>query len=163
MGKGKKSSAAKDPANFVVAQNKRARFEYELGDAYEAGMVLLGSEVKSLRLHTADLTDAWVDLQQGGEAWLRNLRIPQLKHASFAHEEKRSRKLLLHGHEIEQLRAAVDKEGMTVVATRLYFKSNRAKVEVALGKGKKLHDKRETLKRKQADREAQAAIRKASR
>src|SRR5512143_2088627 len=87
-------------ADRLIAKNKRARFEYELGEAFEAGMVLIGSEVRSLREHPADLSDAWVDIDPRGEAWVKELRIPKLKHAAFGHDERRPRKLLLHAGEL---------------------------------------------------------------
>lgn len=144
----------------LVARNRRASFDYELGDAYEAGLVLIGSEVRALRTGSADLSDAWVRLERSGEAWLEGMRIPPLAHAAFGHEERRPRKLLLHTAEIERMRAAVEKDGLTVVATRCYFKGNRAKIQVALARGKKRHDKRQATKAKDAEREARQAMRR---
>lgn len=141
----------------VIAKNRRARFEYELGERYEAGLVLMGSEVKMLRHGTADLTDGWVSFSRG-EAWLEGVNIPQMQGTPWGHEPKRKRKLLLHRHQIDQIKRAVEREGMTAVATRLYFRGGRAKVEIALAKGKRMVDKRETVKRREADREAQAAM-----
>jgi SsrA-binding protein len=141
----------------LIARNKRASFEYELGDRFEAGLVLLGSEVKMLRYGTADLTEAWVAVSRG-EAWLNGLNVPEMQGTPWGHEAKRRRKLLLHRHQIEQIQRAVERDGMTAVATRLYFRGGRAKVEVALAKGKRKIDKRQTLKEREADREAQAAI-----
>lgn len=154
--KDKKSKA--DYADRVVAVNRRARFDYELGATYEAGLVLIGSEVRALRESSADLTDAWVDVARG-EAWVKGLRIPTLKHAAFAHEEKRPRKLLLHKSQIEELERAKDRERMTLVTTKLYFKAGRAKIEVAVARGKKSHDKRQTLRERDAAKEARDAIR----
>lgn len=144
----------------LLSVNRRARFDYELGDRYEAGLVLIGSEARSLRDAAPDLSDSWVDVHTG-EAWLKGMRIPPLKHAAFGHEERRPRKLLLHQKEIEKLRIAVEREGMTLIATKCYFKNSRAKVEVALARGKKLHDKRQTLRERTADREAAQAMRRA--
>ncbi|MCC6552363.1 MAG: SsrA-binding protein SmpB [Polyangiaceae bacterium] len=146
----------------LIARNKRASFDFELGDRYEAGLSLLGSEVKSLRDRAADLTDAWCAIE-GGEAFLKGVNIPELTGAAFGHAAKRPRKLLLHAAEIEAIRRALEREGMTIVATRLYFKDGRVKVELALARGKKSIDKRETLKAKEAEREARAAITRARR
>jgi SsrA-binding protein len=141
----------------LIARNKRASFDYALGERFEAGLVLIGSEVKMLRHGSAELTDAWCAIEQG-EAFLKGVNIPVLPGAAFGHEAKRSRKLLLHAQEIDALRRGVERDGMTIVATRLYFREGRVKVEVALAKGKKTVDKRESLKEKDAEREARAAI-----
>jgi SsrA-binding protein len=143
----------------LIARNRRAGFEYELGERFEAGLVLVGTEVKMLRDGKADLSDAWCSVTRG-EAFLHGMSIPEMPGMAFGHVAKRSRKLLLHGTEIEQLQRAVDREGMTVAATRLYFKKGRVKIELALAKGKKQADKREALKRREAEREARAAIRR---
>lgn len=158
------ASAKKKPpvGDRLLARNRRAFFDYEVGDGFEAGLVLIGSEVRSLRENAPGLVDAWVDIDSRGEAWVKGMRIPAMKHAAFGHEEKRTRKLLLHSEQIVKLRASVDREGMTLVVTKCYFKNNRAKVEVALARGKKNYDKRHALKAKQADREAQAAMRRGS-
>jgi SsrA-binding protein len=146
--------------DHLIAKNRRAHFNYEVGESFEAGLVLIGSEVRALRDSGADLSDAWVDVDSRGEAWIKGLRIPPLKHAAFAHEERRTRKLLLHTEQIERLRASVERDGMTVIATKCYFKNNRAKVEVALARGRKKHDKRQALREREADREARQAIRR---
>ena len=143
----------------LVARNRRAFFNYEVGEAIEAGLVLIGSEVRSLRENGADLRDAWVDIDVRGEAWVKGLRIPPLKHAAFGHEERRARKLLLHAAQIERLRSAIERDGMTIVATKCYFKKNRAKLEVAVARGKKQHDKRRALRERDAEREARTAMR----
>jgi SsrA-binding protein len=145
------------PGEKLIAKNRRAGFDYELGERFEAGLVLLGSEVKMLRHGTADLTDSWCAIHQG-EAFLNGVNIPVLPSAAFGHEAKRTRKLLLHEREIEDLKRAIDRDGMTIAATRLYFKEGRVKVELALAKGKKQHDKRQAVKAQEADREARAAI-----
>jgi SsrA-binding protein len=145
----------------VVARNKRARFEYELGETFEAGIVLIGSEARALRERAADLTDSWVEVDARREAWLTGMRIPELKHAAFGHEEKRPRKLLLHPKEIAAIATVIAREGMTAVATRCYFKGGRLKVEIALAKGRKQHDKRQALRQREAAREAEAAMRRA--
>lgn len=146
----------------LVARNKRASFDYTLGDRFEAGMVLVGSEVKMLRHSSADLTDCFVVIERG-EAWLHGLNIPELSGTHYGHPAKRKRKLLLHRLEIEQLKRSIEREGMTAVATRLYFRGGRAKIEIALARGKRRTDKRETIKRRDADREAQAAMDRARR
>lgn len=155
---GKAQSSKADFSDRLVAKNRRARFDYELLDTFEAGLVLIGSEVRALREGSADLSDAWVEVQRG-EVYIKGLRIPTLKHAAFAHEEKRVRKLLLHGSQIETLRGALERERMTIVATKLYFKQGRAKVEIATARGKKLHDKRHAIKERDASKEARHAIR----
>ncbi len=141
----------------IVGRNRRARFEYELGQRYEAGLVLMGSEVKMLRQTAPDLTDAYC-LFRHGEAFMHGLNIPEMSGTPWGHAAKRPRKLLLHRHEIEQLQRGVERQGMTVVATLLYFRAGRAKIEVALAKGKRTIDKRRTIKAREADREAAAAI-----
>jgi SsrA-binding protein len=142
----------------VIARNRRASFDYELGDKYEAGVVLVGTEVKMLRAGVADLSDTYCAVERG-EAYLYGLKIPLLEGAAFGHRtEKRARKLLLHAKEIETIHRSIQREGMTAVATRMYFKHGRVKVEIALARGKKVADKRETIKQKDADREARQAI-----
>lgn len=147
-------------ADRLVAQNRRARHEYELGKCFEAGLVLEGSEARALREGTADLSDAWVDIERG-EAFVKGLRIPTLKHAFLGHSEKRPRKLLLHRGQIEVLDDAQARDRMTLVATKLYFKDGRAKLEVSIARGKKDYDKRQALRQRTADKEARAAIRAA--
>ena len=123
------------PGETLVARNKRATFDYELGQRFEAGLVLRGSEVKMLRSGKADLSDSFCTIVRG-EAFLQGVNIPYLDGAAFAHAAKGSRKLLLHRREIALIEQAIAREGMTAVATRLYFKDGRAKVEVALARGK---------------------------
>ena len=153
---------AKDKAKDagIVATNRRASFDYELSDKYEAGVSLLGSEVRSLRVNGGDVSTAWVDINHRGEAWVKEMRIPPLTHAAFGHEERRTRKLLLHREEIERLRGNVEREGMTIVVTKCYFKNGRAKVEIALARGKKMHDKRQSLREKDSAKEARQAMRR---
>lgn len=142
----------------VIARNRRASFDYELGDKYEAGLVLVGTEVKILRQGVADLSDTYCSVERG-EAYLNGLKIPLLEGAAFGHKtEKRARKLLLHAKEIEAIHRALQREGMTAVATQMYFKNGRVKVEISLARGKKLADKRESIKQKDAEREAKQAI-----
>jgi SsrA-binding protein len=156
---GKADKKKADYSDRVIANNRRARFDYELGKTFEAGLVLMGSEVRALREGSADLSDSWVDVS-GGEAWVKGLRIPTLKHAAFAHEEKRARKLLLHLRQLQELAQAKDREQMTLVPTKLYFKEGRAKLELAVARGKKQYDKRQTLREKDAAKEAHDAIRR---
>jgi SsrA-binding protein len=147
--------AAKPERRFkVVAENRKARFNYEIGETFEAGIVLTGSEVKSLRAGKATIAEAYADARDG-EIWLVNSNIPEYLQASrFNHPPKRPRKLLLHEREINKLAGAVEREGMTIVPLKLYFNERgRAKVELALGRGKKLHDKRATEKKRSWDRE----------
>jgi SsrA-binding protein len=147
--------AAKLERRFkVVADNRRARFNYEIGETFEAGIVLTGSEVKSLRAGKATIGESYAD-SRGGEMWLINSNIPEYQQAGrFNHLPKRPRKLLLHQRQINKLAGAVERDGMTVVPLKLYFNERgRAKVEIALARGKKLHDKRETLKKRSWDRE----------
>ncbi|MEZ4297519.1 MAG: SsrA-binding protein SmpB [Polyangiaceae bacterium] len=152
------ASEKKSQGDKVIARNRRASFDYELKDRFEAGLVLVGTEVKMLRLATADLTDTYCTVERG-EAWLHGMKIPLLEGAAFGHaHEKRARKLLLHAKEIEVIHRSITREGQTCVATQMYFKNGRVKVEIALARGKKLADKRETIKQKDADREARQAI-----
>lgn len=142
-----------------IATNRRARFDFAIAESFEAGMVLLGSEVKSLRAGGADLKDSYAAVR-GGEMWLYGLRIAPYEFArDGGHEPERDRKLLLHKREIERIGAKLAERGLTLIPIRLYFKEGKAKVELGLGKGKARHDKRETLKRRQADREMQRAMR----
>jgi SsrA-binding protein len=147
-------AAKPEPRFKVVAANRRARFNYEIGEIYEAGIVLTGSEVKSLRAGKATIAESYADAR-AGEIWLINANIPEyLQAARFNHLPKRPRKLLLHQRQINKLAGAVERDGMTIVPLRVYFNARgRAKIEIALGRGKKLHDKRETLKKRSWERE----------
>ncbi len=139
----------------IVSENRRARFNYEIGDTYEAGIALTGSEVKSLRTGKATIAESYAD-SKNGELWLINANIPEYLQAGpfNNHAPKRPRRLLLHHREIDRLSNAVEREGMTIVPLKLYFNERgRAKIEIALARGKKLHDKRETLKRRSWERE----------
>ncbi len=138
----------------VVADNRKARFNYEIGETFEAGIALTGTEVKSLRQGKATIAESYADTR-GGEIWLVNANIPEYLQASrFNHAPKRPRKLLLHRRQIFKLAAGIERDGMTIVPLKLYFnEKGRAKVELALARGKKLHDKRETEKRRDWDRE----------
>jgi SsrA-binding protein len=142
----------------VVCVNRQARHNYFIEEVYEAGLVLLGSEVKSLRDGKANLKDSYARIQKG-EAFLVNAHISPYPGANrFNHEPTRARKLLLHEREIERLTGKTKEKGLTLIPLRLYFKGGRAKVEVGLARGKKLYDKRETLKRKMADREVERSL-----
>ena len=138
----------------VVADNRKARFHYEIGDVYEAGIALTGTEVKSLRQGKATIAEAYA-AERDGELWLYNAHIPEYLQANrFNHFPRRPRKLLLHRRQIDKLAAAVDREGMTIVPLKLFFNAKgRAKIEIALGRGKKLHDKRQTEKKRSWERE----------
>ena len=138
----------------IIADNRKARFNYEIGEAVEAGIALTGTEVKSLRESRANIAESYVS-PEGGEVWLINANIPEYKQASrFNHEPRRARKLLLHKRQIDRLVGAVQREGMTIVPLKLYFNARgMAKVEIALAKGKQLHDKRETEKKRDWQRE----------
>jgi SsrA-binding protein len=138
----------------TVAVNRKARFNYEIGEGLEAGIALTGTEVKSLRESRANIAESYVS-PENGEIWLINANIPEYKQASrFNHDPRRPRKLLLHKRQIGRLMGAVQREGMTIVPLKLYFNDRgRAKVEIALARGKKLHDKRETEKARDWARE----------
>ena len=140
--------------NKVVAENRKARFNYEIVDTYEAGLVLTGTEVKSLREGKANIAESYAT-DEGGEIWLINSYLPEYLQANrFNHEPRRRRKLLLSGREIGRLRSAINREGMTLVPLKIYFNdSGRAKLELALAKGKKLHDKRESEKERDWNRQ----------
>jgi SsrA-binding protein len=143
-----------EPVRKVVADNRKARFNYEIGETFEAGIALTGSEVKSLRAGKANIGESYAGTRDG-ELWLYNSNISEYRQAGrFNHAPKRARKLLLHRRQINKLIGAVEREGMTVVPLKLYFNARgRAKVEIALARGKKLHDKRETAKKRDWERE----------
>jgi SsrA-binding protein len=143
----------------TIARNKRARHDYEILDTWEAGLVLRGTEVKALREGRANLTDAYGVLNDG-EVFLLNLNIGSYGLGNqFNHDPTRTRKLLLHRREIRRLIGAIERQGLTLIPLELYFLRGRAKVLLGLGRGKKSHDKREDLKRKDADREIARALR----
>jgi len=139
----------------VAADNRRARFNYEIGEIFEAGLALTGSEVKSLRTGKATIAESYATVDRKGEAWLINANIPEyLQSNRFNHEPKRHRKLLLKMRELTKLSQAIERDGMTIVPLKIYFNDKgRAKLEIALGRGKKLHDKRETEKARDWARE----------
>jgi SsrA-binding protein len=154
--------AEKQSPNFkVVADNRRARFDYEIGESFEAGLALTGTEVKSLRTGKATIAESYAHVDRHGEAWLVNANIPEyLAGNRFNHEPKRLRKLLLKSREIAKLAQGVEREGMTIVPLKLYFNERgRAKLQIALGRGKKLHDKREVEKKRDWGREKSRLMR----
>ncbi|WP_306119774.1 MULTISPECIES: SsrA-binding protein SmpB [unclassified Roseitalea] len=144
----------------LVAENRKARFNYEIGDVVEAGLVLRGTEVKSLRNGEANIAESYASFEDG-EMWLINSHIPEYLEANrFNHDPRRRRKLLLNKREIARLVNATDREGMTIVPLRLYFNDRgRAKLELAIARGKKLHDKRETEKKRDWNREKARLLR----
>jgi SsrA-binding protein len=144
----------------IVARNRKASFEYELSERFEAGLVLVGSEVKSLREGRAQLEDAYAKMRNG-EVWLHHAHIPEYEKATIeTHDPKRPRKLLLRRQEIRKLKTKLDERGFTLIPLSLYFKGPYAKVEVALAKGKKHFDKRESLRANEDRREMQRATRR---
>lgn len=149
-----------EPRRKVVADNRRARFDYEILNVYEAGLMLVGSEVKSLRQGRASLADSYATMNDG-ELWLVNAHIPEFGQANrFNHEARRPRKLLLNKREIHRLAGGIQREGLTVVPLKVYFNERgRAKAEIALARGKKQHDKRETEKQRTWDRERSRLLR----
>jgi SsrA-binding protein len=142
----------------LVCVNRQARHNYFIDETYEAGLVLLGSEVKSLRDGKANLVDSYAQIRRG-EAFLINAHISPYAGANqFNHEPTRTRKLLLHAREIERLTGKTKERGLTLIPLKLYFKDGRAKVELGLARGKKLYDKRDTLRRKVAEREVERSL-----
>jgi len=142
----------------LVAQNKKARHDYEILDTYEAGLVLTGTEVKSLRQGRCSLVDGYAVIQDG-EAWLMAVHIPEYTEGTWNnHTPRRQRKLLLHKEEIVRLIGKTKESGLALIPLQLYFKDGRAKVEVALAKGRKAHDKRQALSERDAKREMQRAL-----
>jgi SsrA-binding protein len=153
MAKGKRKASPGD-----VATNRQARFRYELLERPEAGMVLMGTEVKALRTGGAQMRDSYATLTDG-EIWLHNLHIPHYGPAAREnHDPDRSRKLLLHRREIDRLVGRIRERGLTVVPTRIYFKGPHAKVEIALARGKDTHDKRESIREREQKREMDRAV-----
>jgi SsrA-binding protein len=149
---------AKDPDRTLIAQNKKARHDFHIEDTFEAGLVLTGTEVKSLRQGRASLVDGFADVD-GDEMWLHNVHIPEYTQGTWTnHAARRKRKLLLHRHEIDKIADRVNQKGLTVVPLALYFKDGRAKVEIGLAKGKKTWDKRQTLATRTAEWEKEQAL-----
>ncbi len=153
----------KDDAGRLIADNRKALHDYHIIETFEAGVVLLGTEVKSIREGSVNLRDSYARLDNG-EVWLLNLHIGPYSHSGYAsHEDRRQRKLLLHKAEIRKLTGKVAEKGLTLVPLRMYYKAGRVKVAIALAKGKQLHDKRETIRRREVDRETRAAVKARSR
>lgn len=142
----------------VIVQNRRATFDYAIEERFEGGLVLVGGEVKSMRDGTVELVDSFATVERG-ELWLKQMYVAPFEKATmFPHEPRRARKVLVHASEIARIDRAVSREGYTLIPLRLYFRNGRVKVELALGKGKKVHDKRAHIASKTADREARAAM-----
>lgn len=161
MAKKKDKKTALVSKDTVVADNRKSHFDYELGDTFEAGIMLKGTEVKSLRMRQCSIKESYVG-PKDGDIWIFNMNIPEYTQAGpqHQHEAQRPRKLLLHKREINKLLGSVAREGMTIVATKIYFdKNGRAKIEIALAKGKKLHDKRETDKKRDWGKQKQRLLR----
>lgn len=149
----------KDEANKLLSDNRQAGHNFFLLDRYEAGVVLTGTEVKAARAGKVQLREAWAQVD-ANEAWLMQAHIAEYSHGNqFNHPPVRARKLLLHRREIEKLLAATREKGLSLVPTRMYLKGGRIKCEIAIAKGKKFHDKRETERAKTAEAEARAAVR----
>ena len=146
---------AKPERYKVAADNRRARYNYEIGETFEAGLMLAGTEVKALRTGKATIAESYAAVERSGEVFLINATIPEyLQGNRFNHEPKRPRKLLLHAKEIAKLSQGVEREGMTIVPLKIFFnEKGRAKIEIALARGKQLHDKRETEKKRDWNRE----------
>lgn len=148
----------REKAQRVIADNRKALHDYHVLETWEAGVALLGTEVKSIREGRVNLRDSFARLENG-EVWLMNVHISPYSHTGYAHhDERRQRKLLLHRHEIQKLAGQVHLKGLTLVPLQLYLKNGRVKVALALVKGKQAHDKRETVRRREAEREARAAV-----
>jgi SsrA-binding protein len=149
---------AKEQGRRLVAQNRRARHDYHIEDTFEAGLVLTGTEVKSLRAGRATLTDGFAEVRDN-EAWLQAVHIPEYTQGTWTnHEPRRARKLLLHRREIDRIESRVNEKGLTLVPLALYFKDGKAKVEIGLARGKKTYDKRQAIAKREAAREAQREI-----
>ena len=152
----------REKAQRLIADNRKARHDYHILETYEAGIALLGTEVKAIREGRVNLRDSYARTEQG-EVWMMNVHISPYSHRGYAdHAEKRQRKLLMHRHEIRKLIGRTAEKGLTLVPLQMYFKNGRVKVLVGLARGKQAHDKRETIRRREVDRETRAAV-KASR
>jgi SsrA-binding protein len=144
---------AKERGRKLIAQNKKARHDYHIDDTFEAGLVLTGTEVKSLRAGRASLLDAYADITEG-EAWLHNAHIPEYSQGTWTnHAPRRKRKLLLHRAEIDKMARRVNERGLTIVPLALYFKDGKAKVEIGIARGKRSYDKRQAIARRDVERE----------
>jgi SsrA-binding protein len=148
----------REKAQRIIADNRKAYHDYHVLDTMEAGVALLGTEVKAIREGRVNLRDSFARIENA-EIWLMNVHISPYSHTGYAHhEERRQRKLLLHRHEIRKLTGRVTERGLTLVPLQMYFKDGRVKVSLALVKGKQAHDKRETIRRREVDRETRAAV-----
>ncbi|WP_366180163.1 SsrA-binding protein SmpB [Actinomyces timonensis] len=160
---GERAKAASD-AHKTIARNKKAGHDYFIEDRYEAGLALTGTEVKALRMGRASLTEAWIEIDRNGEAWLQGAHIPEYLQGTWNnHAPRRKRKLLLHRAELAKLAVRVAAKGFTIVPLELYFIGGRAKIEIALARGKQDWDKRQALREAQDNREAQRAMAAANR
>ena len=149
---------AREEAQKIIADNRKAQHDYHLLETFEAGVALLGTEVKSIREGGVNLRDSFARIE-AGEVWIYNVHISPYRNRGYSnHEPTRRRKLLLHRQEIRKLIGKTVERGMTLVPLRMYLKNGRVKVAISLAKGKKAHDKRETVKRREADRETRAAM-----
>lgn len=159
--KPKPPASKKSDGEKIIVENRKARHDYHILETIEVGMALLGTEVKSLREHKVVVGDAYAAITRGGELMLYNAAIQPYTHGNVHnHEERRARKLLAHKHEIAKLAGKVQEKGLTLIVLKLYFKNGRAKALLGLGKGKKEYDRRDDIKRRQDDREAQRAMRR---
>ena len=148
----------REKAQRTIADNRKALHDYHVIDTWEAGVALLGTEVKAIREGSVNLRDSFARIDRG-EVWLMNVHISPYSHTGYAHhDERRHRKLLLHRHEIEKLAGKVVEKGLTLVPLRMYLNKGRVKIALALVKGKQAHDKRETIRRREIDRETRAAV-----
>ena len=148
----------REQAQRVIAENRKARHDYHILETWEAGIALLGTEIKAIREGRVNLRDSYARADRG-EIWMMNVHISAYSHRGYAdHSETRQRKLLLHRHEIRKLIGRTAEKGLTLVPLQLYFKKGRVKVMLGLAKGKQAHDKRETLRRREVDRETRAAV-----
>ena len=147
-----------DAIQKIIVTNRRATFDYAVEDKFEGGLVLVGSEVKSMRAGHVEMVDAYATVERG-ELWLKQLYIAPFEQAkTFPHEPRRSRKVLVHSSEVTKIDRAISREGYTLIPLRIYWRRGHVKVELGLAKGKKSHDKRADIKAKTADREAKAAM-----
>jgi SsrA-binding protein len=154
---------AREQGRKIVARNRRARHDYQIEDVYEAGLVLTGTEVKSLRAGRASLSDGFAQITDG-EAWLHNVHIPEYVQGTWTnHEPRRIRKLLMHRKEIDRLSSETAERGLTIIPLSLYFSDGKAKVELALARGKRTYDKRHDLAKRDAAREVDRALRQRQR
>jgi SsrA-binding protein len=152
-----------ESAETVIADNRKAFHDYHILETFEAGIALLGTEVKGIREGRANLRDSYAQVEKG-EVWLYNVHINPYSHRGYVdHDPKRRRRLLLHKYEIRKLIGKTVEKGLTLVPTKLYFKGGKVKVSLALAKGKQAHDKRETIRRREVDRETRAAVKERGR